>query len=117
MSAEEIRGACEVLKTARQLGAEYRFAMVQLHEPPKAQVLAYQPGKTTERSAFLMVLDANTGETHEAVVNVSGGTVVSWVQHITETPPYQPVVKVPFWKHREVKKFRFIVLENQFHGF
>ena len=30
---------------------------------------------------------------------------------------YQPVVKVPFWKHREVKKFRFIVLENQFHGF
>jgi hypothetical protein len=31
--------------------------------------------------------------------------------------PYQPVVKVPFWKHREVKKFRFIVLENQFHGF
>jgi primary-amine oxidase len=95
LSTEEILSACAVLKTAQQLGAECRFAMVQLHEPPKAQVLAYQPGETMERSAFLMVLDARTGETHEAVVNVTRGTVVSWVQHITEAPPYgQPPVLV-----------------------
>jgi Cu2+-containing amine oxidase len=40
LSAEEIWSACEVLKTVQQLGAECCFAMVQLHEPPKAQVLA-----------------------------------------------------------------------------
>ena len=84
LSAEEIRSACKVLKTAQQLGAECRFAMVHLHEPPKAEVLAYQPGEAMERSAFLMVFDASTGVTHEAVVNLSRGTVVSWVQHITE---------------------------------
>ena len=81
LSAEEIRSACELLKTKKHLGAECRFAMVHLHEPPKAEVLAYQPGEAMERSAFLMVFDAQTGETHEAVVNLSRGTLVSWVQH------------------------------------
>ena len=69
--------------------------MVHLHEPPKAEVLAYKPGEAMERSAFLMVFDAQTGETHEAVVNLSRGTLVSWVQHVTEAPPYgQPPVLV-----------------------
>ena len=42
-----------------------------------------------------MVFDAKTGETHEAVVNLTRGTLVSWVQHVTETAPYgQPPVLV-----------------------
>ena len=95
LSAEEIQKACELLTTKKQLGAECRFAMVHLHEPPKAEVLAYQPGEAMERSAFLMVFDAMTGETHEAVVNLSRGTLVSWVQHHTEVAPYgQPPVLV-----------------------
>ena len=95
LSAEEIQRACELLTTKKQLGVECRFAMVHLHEPPKAEVLAYQPGEAMERSAFLMVFDAMTGETHEAVVNLSRGTLVSWVQHHTEVAPYgQPPVLV-----------------------
>ena len=74
LSAEEIERACELLTTIQRLGAECRFAMVNLQEPPKAEVLAYQPGEAIERSAFLMVFDAMTGETHEAVVNLSRGT-------------------------------------------
>ena len=70
LSTEEIQNACELLKATKDLGAECRFAMVHLHEPPKAEVLAYQPGKTIERSAFLMVFNGKTGETHEAVVNL-----------------------------------------------
>jgi primary-amine oxidase len=84
LTAEEILRACEVVKDAQQLGAECRFALVHLHEPAKAEVLAYQPGDAIERSAFLMVFHATTGATHEAVVNLSQGTVVSWVQHHTE---------------------------------
>ncbi len=69
--------------------------MVHLHEPAKAEVLAYKTGEPMERSAFLMVFDATTGETHEAVVNLTRGTLVSWVQHITDAAPYgQPPVLV-----------------------
>src|SRR6202453_4423882 len=95
LSSAEILSACELLKASKGLGAELRFAMVHLHEPPKTEVLAYKAGEPMERSAFLMVFDAKTGETHEAVVNLTQGTLVSWVQHVTDAPPYgQPPVLV-----------------------
>src|ERR1700679_3664284 len=95
LSPAEILSACELLKATKRLGAELRFAMVHLHEPPKAEVLAYTAGDRFERSAFLMVFDAKTGETHEAVVNLTRGTLDSWVQHVTADPPYgQPPVLV-----------------------
>ncbi len=50
LSAEEIQSACAVVKTSKELGSECRFAMVHLHEPAKAEVLAYQPGNAIERS-------------------------------------------------------------------
>src|ERR1700735_2754974 len=95
LSSAEILRACEVLKATKKLGAELRFAMVHLHEPPKAEVLAYKTGEPMERAAFLMVFDAKTGATHEAVVNLTRGTLVSWVQHVTDAAPYgQPPVLV-----------------------
>ena len=95
MSTEEILRACELLKAIKKLGAELRFAMVHLHEPPKAEVLTFEAGDPIERSAFLMVFDATTGATHEAVVNLTRGTLVSWVQHVTDAAPYgQPPVLV-----------------------
>jgi primary-amine oxidase len=95
LSAGEIATACSVLKADKQLGTECRFAMVHLQEPAKASVLGYVVGQPFERSAFVMVFDARTGETHEAVVNLSRGTVVSWVQHVTDAAPYgQPPVLV-----------------------
>src|SRR5476649_1361813 len=39
--------------------------LVHLHEPPKTEVLTYQAGDAMERSAFLMVFDAHTGERSE----------------------------------------------------
>jgi primary-amine oxidase len=95
LSTAEILRACALLKAIKGLGSELRFAMVHLHEPPKTEVLAFKAGDSMERSAFLMVFDATTGETHEAVVNLTRGTVVSWVQHFTDAAPYgQPPVLV-----------------------
>ena len=95
LSAEEITRACELLLAEKQLGPEIRFAMVHLQEPAKASVLAYRPGDAFERCAFLMVFHSQSGDTHEAVVNLSLGSVVSWVHHATETSPYgQPPVLV-----------------------
>ena len=42
-----------------------------------------------------MVFDAQSGETHEAVVNLTRGSLVSWVLHVTDVAPYgQPPVLV-----------------------
>jgi len=58
-------------------------------------VLAHQPGDAFERSVFLMIFNATNGDTHEAVVNLTPGTLVSWVQHHTEATPFgQPPVLV-----------------------
>ncbi len=95
LSAEEILRASTVLREAKQLGAEWRFAIVHLQEPEKAVVLKYQPGESFDRCAFLMVFESTTGATYEAVVNLSSATVASWVHHPTETAPYgQPPVLV-----------------------
>ncbi len=92
LSVEEIERACDLLKAHKGLGDTCRFAMVHLQEPAKDAVLA---GSAVERCAFLMVFDSVTGETHEAVVNLALGTVLSWVRHHSETAPYgQPPVLV-----------------------
>jgi primary-amine oxidase len=99
LSAEEILLACKVLRERKELGPEARFAMVQLQEPPKAEVLA---GSAWERSAFLMVFDSTTGTTHEAVVNLAQGTVASWVQHDTDGQP--PVLVEDFFNCDRIVK-------------
>ena len=81
LSAEEILRACELLKAAKRLGAECRFAMVHLHEPPKAEVLAYKAGDSFERSAFLMVLMLRPVRHTRRWSTCTRGTLVSWVQH------------------------------------
>jgi primary-amine oxidase len=83
LTAAEISLACSLLKERKGLGASCRFALVRLQEPSKASVLGFQAGGAIERSAFLMVFDAASGATHEAVVNVSTGAVTSWVEHST----------------------------------
>jgi primary-amine oxidase len=92
LSMEEIQQACELVKKIKSLGESCRFAIVHLQEPAKDAVLA---GTSVDRCAFLMVFDAVTGETHEAIVNLSQGTLHSWVKHITDAAPYgQPPVLV-----------------------
>jgi primary-amine oxidase len=102
LSTDEIRRACELLVAEKKLGPDIRFAMVHLHEPAKAAVLAFQPGDAFERSAFLMVMHSKTGETHEAVVNLTQGTLVSWVHHAGDGQP--PVLVEDFFNCADIVK-------------
>jgi primary-amine oxidase len=43
LTAPEIWTAYEVLQASHKVGADTRFPMVQLHEPPKEEVLAWKP--------------------------------------------------------------------------
>ncbi|MGL6344454.1 MAG: primary-amine oxidase, partial [Waterburya sp.] len=51
----------------------FRFPCVTLNEPPKSEVLNFQPGNLIERSAFLILLDNETGATYEAIVSLNAG--------------------------------------------
>jgi primary-amine oxidase len=59
-----------------------------LHEPPKDEVLAFRPGQTVPRQAFVIVLDRPANTTHEAVVDLPERRIVSW-KHV---PGVQPAV-------------------------
>jgi primary-amine oxidase len=84
LTASEIWTAHEVLQASRKVDADTRFPLVQLHEPPKEDVLAWKPGQSMRREAFLAVRQGV--QLFEAVVDVNGKKLVSW----TEMKGFQP---------------------------
>jgi primary-amine oxidase len=88
LTAEEIRAAVSILRQARDLTDDHRFAMVALHEPAKERVLAHRPGDPVEREVLLVVYERGTNSTYETVVSLGEGVVRSW-EHV---PGVQPMV-------------------------
>src|SRR5277367_5239105 len=76
LSAEEITTAVATLRAAGDADAETRFPLINLDEPPKTTVLAWQPGQLTPRSAFVMARRDRT--VYEGVVELDSRTVVRW---------------------------------------
>lgn len=77
LSADEITRAVAVLREAGYVDAEARFPLINLKEPPKAEVLAWQEGGPRPgRQAALVV--KRGAETYEAVVDLAQGTVARW---------------------------------------
>jgi primary-amine oxidase len=76
LTPQEIWTAYETLQASHKVDADTRFPMVQLHEPPKEQVLAWKPGQGMGREAFMVVRQGT--QMFEAVVNVNGKKLVSW---------------------------------------
>jgi len=78
LTSSEIWTAYEVLQASHKVDADTRFHMVQLHEPPKKEVLAWTPGQSMRREAFLVVRQGV--QMYEAVVDVSAKKLVSWTE-------------------------------------
>jgi primary-amine oxidase len=85
LTAEEIGQASELVRSERNL-RHVRFVSVNLHEPPKEQVLAYMPGAHVEREAFIILMDHDESKTYEAIVSLTSGRVTSW-QHVPDVQP------------------------------
>lgn len=95
LSLEEIGTAVRILKTAKNLGADHRFAMLRLEEPAKADLAAAEKGATLPRLAFAVVLNRRSGETSEAVVDIRQNAVVSYkILPLGEAPYGQPPVMI-----------------------
>jgi len=87
---EEIRSAVVLVKESGKINDRVRFVVVTLHEPPKKDVLAFQPGRTWEREAFLVLLDNADGATYEAVVSLTSRRIKRWQRVPGVQPPITP---------------------------
>jgi primary-amine oxidase len=103
LSLEEIGAATALLTAAKDLGPAHRFAMVRLEEPSKAEIKA---GGALPRLAFLLVLDRATGDTFEAIVDLTAGNVSSWTRLPFDEAPYgqAPVMIEEFFRCEAVVK-------------
>ncbi len=89
LTAAEITRASDLVRAEERLRSDrMRFVSINLHEPPKEQVLAFTPGTPFEREAFVVLLDNEQGRTYEAVVALGRGEIVSWEQ----VPNAQPSI-------------------------
>ncbi|MEM7132787.1 MAG: primary-amine oxidase [Chloroflexota bacterium] len=88
LTEEEIKNAVAIMRKSKEFGEKMRFASVGLNEPPKSVVLAYKPGKSVDREAFMILLDNADGATYEAVVSITKKKVKEFA-HI---PGVQPAV-------------------------
>jgi primary-amine oxidase len=86
LTAEEITGAWEILRSQKTLGPRTRVVSIALQEPPKETVLAHRPGDALERAAAVVLMDSAEGKTCEAVVSLTRKDVVAW-RHVPGVQP------------------------------
>ncbi|GAA3092609.1 primary-amine oxidase [Kribbella aluminosa] len=77
LSAAEIEHNRSILDAAGLVGRTTRFPLVQLAEPAKADVLAWQPGQAWDRRVCSVLLERGAGTVTEVVVSLTEDRVVS----------------------------------------
>lgn len=87
LSAEEMRQVVQILRRQRPLSSQGRFVTIQLQEPERPWMEAWQPGQPWDRQAFVVLLDPASGNTYEAVVSLSTQQVRSWQLIAGVQPP------------------------------
>lgn len=82
LSAQEHWTAYQVLRASGELGDEVTFLFALVNEPPKAEVLAWEPGEPFRREAFVNLVDDGTA--YEAVVDLRGEELLR-LEAVTDT--------------------------------
>jgi primary-amine oxidase len=90
LNEDEIKHAVDLIKQEHAIGESFRFHGITLHEPPKHEVFTFVPGESEalDREAFLILREAATGKTFEAIVNLTKSQVRTW----NEIPGVQPPI-------------------------
>ncbi|MER7250413.1 primary-amine oxidase [Kribbella sp. NPDC000426] len=86
LAEHEFRQTAAILRRDEELGGSWRFAGIELLEPDKAAVKAWQPGDAVPRAAFAVLWNRADNQTWEAVVDLTGDRVVSWT-HVPDVTP------------------------------
>ena len=78
LSPAEFRSTAAILRRDQGVTDSWRFASIELKEPPKIEVKAWKPGDAVPRRSLSVLWDKETNETYEAVVDLVGDRVDSW---------------------------------------
>lgn len=78
LTKDEILETVEVLRAAEKADSETAYSLIALHEPPKAEVLGWQPGQAFRRESFAVLYQRAKNRTSEAVVDLRRHELVSW---------------------------------------
>jgi len=77
LTAAEIKKTVQILNDSKTTTGKDIFNIINLKEPPKAEVQAYKPGTTFRREAFTSFYDYSKNGVTEAVVDLNAGKVIS----------------------------------------
>ncbi|NJL98005.1 MAG: hypothetical protein HC924_03860 [Synechococcaceae cyanobacterium SM2_3_2] len=80
LTAEEIELTAQVIREAHEMGDRSAFAIIDLHEPDKAEVLGFSSGDEFARQSFAIVYDHEANQTYEAIVDLNEAELLSWVE-------------------------------------
>lgn len=86
LTADEFRQTAAILRREGLVGERFRFASVELKEPPKSQVKAWRPGTAVRRISFAVVFNREDNRTYEATVDLTADSVASF-EHIPDVTP------------------------------
>ena len=78
LSPAEFQSTAAILRRDQGVTDSWRFASIELKEPPKIEVKAWKPGDAVPRRSLSVLWDKETNETYEAVVDLVGDRVDSW---------------------------------------
>ncbi|MFQ5742177.1 MAG: primary-amine oxidase [Acidobacteriota bacterium] len=76
LATDELIAVTEVLEASGHVDDDTRYHLVNLHEPPKSEILSWEPGDPLHRQAFVVVRQGSRA--FEAVVDLSNHSLTSW---------------------------------------
>ena len=90
LSADEIRAAAAILRREREITDRWRFASIELREPPKATARDYRPGDPIARVSEVICWNRDDGAVYKARVDLDGDAVTAW-DHVPDGQPNMTV--------------------------
>jgi primary-amine oxidase len=79
LNADEFRQTAAILRRDQGLADSWRFASIELKEPPKSDVTAWRSGDPVPRTSYAVMWNRADNQTWEGTVDLSGDQVLSWV--------------------------------------
>ena len=88
LDPDEFRRTAAVLRRDQGVDEAWRFASIELREPPKPEVKAWRPGDPVPRAALAVLWNRADNQAYEAVVDLTGDRVESWTPVPGMTPNF-----------------------------
>ncbi len=86
LSADEFKRTADILRRDGHVTDTFRFAAIELLEPPKQKVLAWRAGDAMPRHSFAVVWNRLDNKTYEATVDLTDDALLS-IKHIPDVTP------------------------------